>query len=432
MKILFLGIGPWNDVQSGNNILTNWFTGYPCESAQIYVHDGWPCNSICTRYFHVTDQMMVKSMMGKRAGISFEMSKAQQIERQKESGLHIVEPQMISRARILPRNLVNIIKDFFWFFGRINKPALKQFVDDFSPDIVFCPHLFDMRFWRLERLVRKYTNAPFVAFTGDSEVSLRKSNWSPLFWLRQVFMFSLFWKHIKIFSHYFTFSENLAKEYQLKSGIPASTLYKCGNFEGEYTPKQIHSPIKLVYAGNLYCNRWITLAKIAECIDRINESEVRMTLDIYTNAELTKEMSNALNGKLGTTVHGRVTPNHLVDIYKDADIALHVESFDKKYRLDTKESFSTKIVDLMESTCAIMAICWGGHNGLQYLRSNDAAICIDNPQKIPEVLQELVNHNAIIPEYAFKAWECGIKNHRRSFIQKRISMVFERCINSQK
>lgn len=432
MRILFIGIGPWNDVQSGNNILTNWFTGYSCEAAQIYVHDGLPCNKICTRYFHVTDQMMVKSFTGKRAGESFFMSAEEQLEQQKESGLHVKESTIVTHARRLPRTVTNIAKDLVWFFGRVNKEKLRNFVDDFSPDIVFCPHLFDARFWRLERLIRQYTKAPFIAFTGDAEVSLKYTNWSPLFWMRQLFMHNLFWKHIKIFSHYFTFSENLATEYHNKSGVPASTLYKCGNFDGVFMPKQVHSPIRLVYAGNLYCNRWKTISVIADSIEAINKDKLLMTLDVYTNTNLTKDMVSALAQKNGTTIHERVAPEQLVQIYADADVALHVESFDNPFRQNTKESFSTKIVDLMESSCAIMAICWEKHNGLQYLKKHDAAICVDKVQKIPEVLKELVKHTEVIPKYAKKAWECGVTNHRRSIIQKQLADTFNMVIKNSK
>lgn len=43
MRILIVGVGLWNDVQYGNNVMTNWFEGYNAEFANIYVHK---CNSV--------------------------------------------------------------------------------------------------------------------------------------------------------------------------------------------------------------------------------------------------------------------------------------------------------------------------------------------------------------------------------------------------
>ena len=426
MKILFIGIGPWNDIQSGNNILTNWFTGFPCEAAQIYVHTGLPCNKICTRYFHITDDMMVKSMVGTRAGKSFEMSEAEQLEMQEKNGLIIKESAMTAHAKAMPRNLAKIITDFFWVFGRVNKKEMETFVKEFNPDIVFCPHLFDFRFWRIERMVHQITSAPFVAFTGDSEVSLNKVSYSPLFWIRQITLNLIFRKHIKLFKHYFTFSEEQAQRYHEISGIPTSTLYKCADLTEQFDPKPIGKPIRLVYAGNIIYNRWETLSVLADAIEVINEAGEKMVLDIYTNTKLTPKMAKRLENRRGTIVHGRVTPTELIEIYKKADIALHIESFTKKYRLDTKDSFSTKIVDLMNSTCAIMAVCWEYHNGQQYLQREDAAICISDLNKVQDVLQGVCDNPSKIQSYARKAWECGKRNHTREVIQNQITEVFEK------
>ena len=68
MKILVVGPGPWNDIQYGNNVMTNWFEGYDAEFANIYVHTGYPCNSICEKYMQITNSMMLHSIIGHRAG----------------------------------------------------------------------------------------------------------------------------------------------------------------------------------------------------------------------------------------------------------------------------------------------------------------------------------------------------------------------------
>lgn len=45
-------------------MLTNWFTGYDAEFAQIYTSPGLPINSCCEQYFQITDSQMVKSIFG--------------------------------------------------------------------------------------------------------------------------------------------------------------------------------------------------------------------------------------------------------------------------------------------------------------------------------------------------------------------------------
>ncbi|RHR43036.1 glycosyltransferase family 1 protein [Parabacteroides sp. AF18-52] len=432
MKILVVGVGPWNDIQYGNNVMTNWFKGYDAEFANIYVHTGTPCNSMCEKYLQITDSMMMHSILGAKAGKIFTMTKDEQQMIAKEEGLYVRNTRLVNKVKSLPSDLANLAKDAVWLVGRINNEAVEKFVTDFNPDIIFCHRVFGFNFRKLERLIRKYTKAPMVAFTGDSEISLNKISYSPLFWLRQVLLNLLFRKHIKLYSHYFTFCEDQAKWYESFSGVSSTTLYKGNDFSDSFTPKEVGSPIKLVYAGNIIYNRWKTLAAIVDALEIINRDTEKMLLDIYVNTHLTKEVLKKLNNHKGVNIHGRVAPSELVEIYNKADIALHIESFTKKYRLATKDSFSTKIVDLMTSTCAIMAVCWKEHNGLKYLKKEDAAICIDDLNQVKKTLESIYENPSIIKEYAQKAWSCGQRNHTRVVIQNHITAIFERAIQENK
>ena len=72
----------------------------------------------------------------------------------------------------------------------------------------------------------------------------------------------------------------------------------------------------------------------------------------------------------------------LIEKYRNSDVAVHVESFDLKNRLTTRLSFSTKIIDCMNSGCAILAIGPNSQAGMAYLKDNNAAICINNIKDI--------------------------------------------------
>ncbi len=214
-------------------------------------------------------------------------------------------------------------------------------------------------------------------------------------------------------------------DYTRKFGVPTSTLFKSGSFYGEFISKPHIEPFKLVYAGRLYCNRWKTLAAIGNALKEINADGIKMTLDIYTQEKPGKAQLKALSPNKYLRINGRVSSAELVHIYRQADIALHVESFDKKYRYATRVSFSTKIIDLMESSCAIMAICWDKHAGYQYLKKHDAAICVADVENIKPELVQIVNNQELINLYAQKAWNCGKNNHNRDLIHSEIRNIFE-------
>ena len=430
MKILLITDEEWNDYVYGNGVLTNWFTGFDAEFAQIYCSPGEPVNSICNRYFQITDGQMGKSLLGgKKAGGSIKKkTDVEQIHYLKQNAQRKGIYGFMKKGSIFFHTLVMILRDFIWCTGRYNKEDLNTFVKDFNPDVVFCPRYITPKLMRLEKLVSEMTNAPFVAFTADDEASLNGISYSPLYWMRKSFVHCLFKKHVSIYSHYLMFSSDQAEEYKNEYGIETETLYKCWIFKDSFSPKKVGKPIRMVYAGRLYCNRWKSLAEIGKALKEINKNEIRIVLDVYTTELLTKEQKKALSEDCFIYVRGKVTPAELIEIYHKADIALHVESMDKKNRLLTRVSFSTKIIDLMASSCAILAICWEKHTGYQYLKEKDAAFCLSSYNEILPLLNEICETPSLIQKYAEKAYTCGKIYHNRGVIQGQLKRVFEEII----
>jgi len=428
MRILLITDEVWNDKVFGNNVLENWFNDMEdVELAQICCLPGKPVNRMCTRYFQITDMMMLKSIIGHRAGISYEMS-VEEMQSDPQAVSYIVSSRFYSFMKRISGTPVRLLRELIWSVGRYDKKALQKFIDDFNPDIVFCPRLSSWKSVRLEKFVAQMTSAPFIAFTGDDEASFREYSWSPFYWINRYFFHRKFKKHTQLFKHYFTCSEDQCEEYSKEYNIRTSTLYKCGNFSNEFIHKDIGRPIRLVYAGRLYCNRWKSLSEIGKALKLINKDSILMVLDVYTQDKLTDRQKKALSQGNYIFIKGAVTPDKLKEVYKNADIALHVESFDRRNRLRTRVSFSTKIIDLMASTCAIMAICWSEHAGYKYLKDNDAALCLDSYEAILSKLQEIIDNPGLIAEYAEKAYRCGINNHSRAKIQSQLLEKFREVV----
>ena len=154
-----------------------------------------------------------------------------------------------------------------------------------------------------------------------------------------------------------------------------------------------------------------------------------MVLDIYTQDILSEEQKSALSPENFVFLKGSVNQQQLCDVYRNADIALHVESLDKKFRLVTRVSFSTKIIDLMASTCAILAVCWNQHTGYKYLKDNDAAFCVSDYKDLLPTLKKVCDNPKMIQEYARKAYECGRANHSSAKIRRLLLDTFTDAIN---
>lgn len=427
MKILILADEVWNDYIFGNGVLTNWFTDFDAEFAEIYLSPGKPNNNICDKYFQVDDGQMFKSLIGKRAGnlTTKEFSKLEM--KLHHQGVY----HSLKKISTVIHTPMMMVRDLVWNIGRYDEKGIKKFIDDFNPDIIFSPRMATPKFLRFERIIHRLSDKPIIAFTGDNEVGYDCFSYSPLFWLRRFYTTIMFKNNIKIYSHYFAHSKAQALSYKNNYNLSTSTLFKCASNSYPKHIQHVNTPINIVYAGRLYCNRWKTLSAIGRALKNINKDGVKMILSIYTMDILTEEQKRVLNEDYFIFIKGSVTPTLLTEVYNHADVALHVESFDKVNMYATKYSFSTKIIDLLSSGCAVMAICWDNQTGYQYLKEQDAAICIPSYDKIESKLNKLIAYPQKIRVYAQKALDCARINHSRYAVQNQLRSMFQNFIDKK-
>lgn len=426
MKILLLISEMWNDKTYPNNNMSNWFTDFDdIEIATVSGGAGKPNNKCCKKYFQVTDKMMAMSIIKhKKVGNVLEYEEFPK----EENDFSEIENKVYSKRNKLHLNIVRLVRSIIWRFGRYDKEKLKKFIDDFNPDIIFSQRMGAIKMCRMEKVVQGLSSAPMIAYTGDDEYSNKRLSFSPIFWFHHFWTRKWLRERYKNYKLFYGMSEEQLEFFSKKFGVATKFLVKCGNFESENVKTKVNDIIQIVYAGKFYCGRWKTLKLIADAIRVINSEEVKIQLNIYTSSEVTKKQNKFLNDGKNSIIHGFVSAKELDEIYNRADIALHVEGLDLKNSLDTKYSFSTKIIDCLSSGCAVMAVCKENQSGFVYLRDNDIAIT-SNGGNLVTVLQEIVDNKNIVLEYSKKAFDFGCEKHERRKVHngmiKDFNMVLE-------
>ncbi len=432
MKILLLLSESWNDKTAPNNNMTNWFQDF--SDVEIWTISGsaqMPDNQCCSHYFMISENDMIKSLITRKRAGRYIVTGPQNAEVSASDKCDISDNKKIKR--IFSGEVARLMRDFVWRYGKYDLEALRQFISTFNPDIVFSQRRGSVKMCRLEHTISQLTDAPIVAYTGDDEYSLHQKSYSPIFWIRRFWTRAWLKKMIPQYKLFYSQSYRQMKEFQNEFGIKTKFLVKCGTFDENKIHQNVSNPIQMVYAGKLYCNRWKTLKTLkmlSDAIHKVNNDygRIMIQLNIYTADDITRKQNRALNDGANSIIHGRVPANKLPSIYEKSDIVLHVESFDKKNRLLTQDSFSTKVMDCLASGCAVMAICWDGHAAYQYLKKMDAAITSGSYEEIYLKVSEIVQNPKIVCEYASKAYECGKKNHQRKYIQKMIRDDFDKVI----
>lgn len=427
MKVLIISHELWSENNNGGNVLSNLFSGFDAEFAQLYCSPGIPNNKICKRYFQITDSMVVNGLFrNQKVGKALNFK-----EYPYSSTNNIVSDfdeskwyfKLFKKFRF---SIFETIRELIWKFAPWQSKELDDFILGFNPDVIFAPCYGHMYMLRINRYVKKITRANMISYISDDSYSLRQFNLSPFYWLNRLMTRISIKRTFRDYSLVYTMTDEQSKELTKSLGANMKVLMKGGDFSGECEKVKVNDPIRIVYAGGIYINRWKILASIGETLKQVNSDRVRMQLDIYTQNETTEKQRQLLNDNQNIFLHSAISQTELANVYKLSDIALHVESFELKYRLLTRLSFSTKIVDCLASSCAVMAISWKEHSGLKYLQKEDAALCINEISTLHDTLQSIVNNPEIIIAYANKAWECGKRNHQIGQIRQDLYNDFVR------
>ncbi len=428
MKVLVLSSNVWRDDTNAGNVLSNIFDGTGFEFATVYCGPGVPDNKLCTKYFQITDKMIVKNLLQrKKVGRAFEYDLTHEVTMQaKEQAAEPENKKVYNWFRKHSLSIFKVMQEVAWKLADWKNDALKKFILDFEPDVIFAPCYASFRMLRLSRFVSELTGKKLVSYISDDSHSMRQFRVSPVYWLNRIMIRNRLRKTFPYYSLVYTMTEQQKIECEQMFGANMQVLRKSVEVSSIPQKTTINAPIRLIFGGGIYCGRWKTLSKIADAIERLNSEGYGLHLDIYTGNVLTKRQAKLLNRDGVVCVHKPVPYNTLKEIYAKQDIALHVESLDIKNRLLTRLSFSTKIVDCLASGCATLAIAWKEHAGLVYLREKNAAFCIDNPNEIYNLLKTIAEKPETILDYQARAVECCKKYHNRNDNLQMILSDFER------
>ena len=187
-----------------------------------------------------------------------------------------------------------------------------------------------------------------------------------------------------------------------------------------------HNKIKFVYAGGLHLNRYQALLDIQAAIAK---SSIDPNLLIYTSDDNRRKYQALFNPKV--TIFREFLPHDRVnEIYSEADVLVHMESFDKVKQLYTKYSLSTKIPEYMFSGKPILCYASRELAVSQYITRCKAGLCCDNKTELDAAVKKLTLDSNLRTILGKMGKEIAIANHNISKARELLLFVFENNIKN--
>ena len=415
MNILVITKAAWDDRIASGNTLSNFFKGWKDVNLFcLYARDAMPNNSVCNEYYSVSPISIVKNLfcpskIGKRFGYNSNSGKGQESSQ---------EANIISTAK-KNRTVFELIYNWVYTINLWKNKSFKKFIAECNPDLIFCFGSHDPLTYEALKYIKSHTNAKIISYYVDDlfrhNVSffnlVRKSKNERLLGIASMS------------DKCYAISQGMCDEYCELYGKSFQLLHKgCDISEPK---KYVNVPVRFVYAGNLFYHRDKILGALAKAIAKVNDGTQKARLDIFSGTPVNEETRSILNIEGVATLHNARPFEEIKQIMKDADIVLHVESFDEEQMKIVRLSFSTKITDCMQSGSMMMAIGPDSVASIDYATRIPGCVVVSNLTTLEETVRELVNNHSIIINRASKTNGFAVEKVEINQLRNRLKSEFE-------
>lgn len=424
-KVLAVSLSTWR-ADSGIHTQTDLF-GYwdPERIAQIYTRSDLPDTPVCDRFFQISENAVMKSILtcrpvGRRVENGAQAD-AVTVRAQNE------EKKLYAKAHRRKSWFMTLMREVVWGLGRWKTAALDHFVEEEAPDLYFIPVYPVIFMARIQLYLLKKHPKPYVCYLFDDNYSYRACGKNPLSYVHRFFLRRVVKEISENCNEMFAITRTQAEDTDSLFGTHSVVLTKGIDYSHlTYSKKPVINPIRMVYTGKLVIGRAASLVAIARALENINCDGLRMCLDIYTPDTLDKKTTAILNTN-GCRLCGSVPHDQIAGIQEAADIAVFVESLENEYRYAARLSFSTKLTDYFRSGKCILAIGDETIAPIVYLRDNDAAVIVSDYAVLEDKLHELCDRPELVAAYGKKAFDCGRRNHDENKVRQTFCSVLARA-----
>ena len=418
-KILIVARGVWDDNIGTSSTLSNLFSRYnPDRLAMIYVESKMPNTKCCHTFFQIPEIQMAKQILHRKSEIGQKVESQDYVSDDADA-----EENVLSFVRGHRSAFFQWSRELLWLLGRWRSKALESFIHEFNPDIIWLDGSTNIFLDRLYAHVLRISGKPGIIYLMDDNYTYKS-----LTEHRYLYHFlhrSTMRKVITMCKKVLVISPKMKKEFDKLFDIDSTIITKGIDYNNLKRQEQtLHTPVKLIYMGQIIYGRDYTLAILLKELSAINASAIRVEFSIYTNNHVSNTLRELIARCNGVTLENAVPYNEVLGVIKNNDVLLFMESLSPKYNRDARLSFSTKITDYLSSGKCIFAIGPDDSAPMEYFKDENCAVIAHNREEIVKGIN-LICDRHILEEYGKAAFEAGRRNHDMRIMEERLNKVLE-------
>lgn len=424
-RVLVVDATPFNR-QTNNGIMkSNLFDGWPKSAlAQIGYSNVQPGFDVCEHYWPLRKTSILLASLGFARDASIE------VPHDLAGSIYDPEaaPSFESRPRIeilfagLSKSIKQPIGEVILRLPSVMSGSLRRWIDRFAPQVVFtlggtAPIL------RLAAKVAQLYEIPLVPYYTDDWVSCIHEGDLCGYFLRRGYVY---WFHrcLGLSTVRLTASDAMTREYQARFGGRFETFMNLTD-RFDPPPEKARPCLRLSFIGALSPNRWQPLRSIGIALSKLRERGTDGELVIYSFPDDIRRFGPYLAECDAIQVVGTAAPHEVKRIQSEANVLVHVESFDGTSRRITRLSLSTKIPQYLMAGRCLLAYGPPEAASIRYIADTGTglAVSVNDVDVLSTELERLISSPVLRLTYAARARQTALQRHDASTERKRFREI---------
>ena len=406
--ILVISFNGFSETNANGKTLQALLSDYGAENLlQFYRGNEKIDFAFARSYFHVTDKEMLKSFFMKRpAGVYTDTEKCE------NGGGAAVPSQSAALSSALRKHNYNFLlrwtRELLWCIAPWGKKKFFRWLDEQNPKAIVYMVGESIFEDRLVCKIAKRKNIPVVLYNceGYRLVDLQQRHGVERLFYRTVER--SYRKLQKRTSLVIYNCQYLKRKYQQKYTTPenATIALNAAAFDTTVYGAKEKETLSIAYFGNLGVGRVPSLLQVADTIHHLRPGQ---KIDVYGSPS--QEDAVKLGNHPAIVLRGFVNQETLQKVRENADILLHVESFDSQIVPKLKNAFSTKIAQCLCSGRALFTYAPKDMASTEYLLSEGCACAACSQSEMEQKMQMLLTSATLRKKLADQALSVARQNH---------------------
>lgn len=400
-KVLVISNNSFSLSNSNGRTLGLLFTGWPKDKlCQLCITTDGPNWEVCNNYFCVSDMQVLKSTL-----------KLTPVKR------NDLTTFMISKnpdaKRIKRTSIKSLVRHFIWSIGIWGCGDFNSWVNDFSPEIVMIQSGDTAFTHDLARKIAEKYHAKLVFFNTEgvyflNHRFLNKGFCDFIFFpiYKSVYRRS-YRKAMQRASYAFYLNGLIQKDNNKVFDVPSCVIYNTTSIHVDTIDFSISTTKPVVsYFGNMGFDRSKVLVEVARLLKSMN---LNIEFNVYGKGfpEALKRLEDCKE----MNYRGFISYSEIVEVIRQSDIVLHVESQDEKLAEGLRYGFSTKIADCLASGKPFLLYSSKEIACAQYLIENDCVWFADTSKQFTDAVLSILYDAKERKRKLNKAHEIAEMNH---------------------